>query len=91
MEGLITKREFVAGAVAMAVVFTAGLWGNFDFLMAAEPEQPEECRDYAVRLQEDNGWSNRILNPPRFYCDTGHRLELFRDGLIACACPSGSQ
>ena len=82
----LTRREILAGLIAVALVATLAMSGERAQVHAAVTEPFPECQTYAVRIHEDNGWGMKKIHPPRFYCDPGHRLEPFRDGLLVCVC-----
>ena len=57
--------------------------------VAEQPIDSEDCRDYAVRIQEDNGWTvGQRSKPARFYCDTKHSYSLVAAdrGVLLCTC-----
>jgi hypothetical protein len=83
---ILTKRELVAGLFAVVLIALLTLVGERAQVHAAGAEALPECQTYAVRIHEDNGWGMKKIHPPRFYCDPGHRLEPFKDGLLVCVC-----
>ena len=76
----------LAGLIAVALIALLTMSGEQAHVHAAPAEIFPECQTYAVRIHEDNGWGVKKTHPPRFYCEPGHRLEPFRDGLLVCVC-----
>jgi len=59
------------------------------FGMAKPEPKPEDCRDYGVRIQEDNGWTTgQRSRPARFYCDFDYSYNLVAAdrGVLLCVC-----
>ena len=83
---ILTKREILAALLAAVIVVLLILNSDSSQAHAAATEPFPDCQPYAVRIHEDNGWGMKKIHPPRFYCDPGHRLEPFRDGLLVCVC-----
>ncbi len=57
--------------------------------VADQPVNEEDCADYAVRIQEDNGWTvGQRSKPAKFYCDAKYSYNLIAAdrGVLLCVC-----